>query len=168
MGEGYADLVAKRPSRSWMGVISRLGVTQMKKHPPPTSILRARQLRRNATDAERSMKRLLKECFPNARFRFQVPIRHYIADFASHRAKVVIEIDGGQHLAAGDADRSALIETEGYRIIRFWNNEVLENGTGCVTRLGQFMELDHPHPAATRQLVAKSSHPSPIKGQEDV
>ena len=66
----------------------------MKKHPPPISIVRARTLRKNATDAERKMQRLLKEHFPEARFRFQVPIRHYIADFASHRLKIVIELDG--------------------------------------------------------------------------
>ncbi len=68
-----------------MGVISRLGVALMKKHPPPISIVRARKLRLNSTDAERRMKRLLKEVFPDARFRFQAPLRHYLADFASHK-----------------------------------------------------------------------------------
>ena len=130
------------------------------------AILRARELRRNATSAERRMERLLKENFPEARFRFQVPLRHHIADFASHRLKVVIEIDGGQHNAEVDAHRTADIEGEGYRIFRFWNNEVLENGEGCMIRLGQLLPRDHPQPAATRQQVAKSLHPSPIKGEE--
>jgi very-short-patch-repair endonuclease len=107
----------------------------MKKHPPAISVHRARELRRNATDAERKMYRLLKEHLPEARFRFQAPIRHYIVDFASHRCKVVVEIDGGQHSAEEDAARTAVIEDEGYRIIRFWNNEVLRNGEGCVLRL---------------------------------
>ena len=128
----------------------------MKKHPPPISIVRARALRRNATEAERAMERLLKAYFPKARFRFQVPIRHHIADFASHRAKVVIELDGGQHSAEGDAARSALIESEGYRIVRFWNNEVLENGEGCMVRLGEFLGQFHPHPAATNEQARKS------------
>ena len=149
-----------------MGVNSRLGVKPVKKHPPPQTILRARQMRRAATDAEIRMWRLLREYFPEARFRQQVPLRHFIADFASHRMKVVIEIDGGQHADEKDARRTAIIEAEGYRVIRFWNNEVLENGDGCVIRLGQLMGLNHPHPAATRQKVAKSSHPSPIKGEE--
>jgi very-short-patch-repair endonuclease len=107
----------------------------MKKHPPPISVHRARQLRRNASDAERKMYRLLKEHLPEARFRFQAPIRHYIVDFASHRCKVVVEIDGGQHSVEADAARTAVIKGEGYRVIRFWNNEVLQNGDGCVMRL---------------------------------
>ncbi|MBP6363864.1 MAG: endonuclease domain-containing protein [Novosphingobium sp.] len=127
-----------------MGVISRLGSTPMKKHPPPISIVRARTLRKNATDAERKMQRLLKEHFPEARFRFQVPIRHYIADFASHRLKIVIELDGGQHDQATDAQREADIRNEGYRIIRFWNNVVLQNGDGCVVRLDQFIAARSP------------------------
>jgi very-short-patch-repair endonuclease len=153
------------PSRSWMGVISPLHLTSMKKHPPAISIVRARELRRNATDAEFRLKRLLKENFLEARFRFQVPLRHYIADFASHRLKVVIEVDGGQHSDERDADRTAAIEAEGYRIIRFWNNELLENSEGCMIRLGEFLRHDHPHPATTRRQAAKSSHPSPIKGE---
>ena len=112
------------------------------------------------------MQRLLKEHFPEARFRFQVPLRQYIADFASHRAKVAIEIDGGQHSKEADTARTTAIEGEGYRIIRFWNNEVLENGDGCMVRLGQFIRPDHPHAAATRRQAAKSSHPSPIEGGE--
>lgn len=116
----------------------------MKKHPPPISIVRARKLRRDATDAERRLKHLLKEHFPAERFRFQVPIRHYIADFASHRAKVVIEIDGGQHTEVADADRSSAIQAEGYRVIRFWNNEVLQNGHGCALRLKRFLVANSP------------------------
>ncbi len=138
----------------------------MKKHPPPISIHRARNLRNDATEAERCMWRLLRETYSEARFRRQVPIRHYIADFASHRLRIVVEIDGGQHSFERDALRTKVIETEGYRIIRFWNNEVMENGDGCLIRLGQFLRHAHPHPAATRQHVAKSSHPSPIKGEE--
>jgi very-short-patch-repair endonuclease len=149
-----------------MGVISRLDVTLMKKHPPPISILRARELRRNATDAEQRMWRLLREHFPAARFRRQVPLRQHIADFASHRCKMVIEIDGGQHSPEVDAQRTSDMEHEGYRVVRFWNNEVLQNDEGCVLRLQLLLRNDHPHPAATRQQAAKSAHPSPIKGEE--
>jgi len=45
--------------------------------------------------------------------------------------KLVVEVDGGQHSAAGDADRTSLIEAEGYRVLRFWNNDVLDNAEGC-------------------------------------
>jgi very-short-patch-repair endonuclease len=103
----------------------------MKKRPPPGATQRARRLRRELTDAERKMWRLLKEYAPEGRWRKQVPIRHFFADFASHRAKVVIEVDGGQHSAEADAGRTALIKAEGYRVLRFWNNEVLGNPEGC-------------------------------------
>jgi very-short-patch-repair endonuclease len=122
-------------------------------------------LRTDATDADRRMWRLLKECFPNARFRRQVPIRHYIADFASHREKLVIENDGGQHTPENDAARSRAIKAEGYRIVRFWNNDVLENGEGCMIRLGQFLGHDHPHPTSASQQAGKPAYPSPIKGE---
>lgn len=108
----------------------------MKKNAPPISIVRARELRRNPTDAERAMWRLLREHCAEARFRRQVPIRHYIADFASHRCKLVIEIDGGQHDPANDARRTTEIEAEGYKVVRFWNSEVLDNAAGCAARLG--------------------------------
>jgi very-short-patch-repair endonuclease len=103
----------------------------VKKHPPPRNIVRARQLRREMTDAERAMWRLLREIAPGARWRSQVPLRHFIVDFASHRMKLVVEVDGGQHSDARDAARTALIEAEGYRVLRFWNNDVLGNAEGC-------------------------------------
>jgi very-short-patch-repair endonuclease len=88
-------------------------------------------MRREMTDAERAMWRLLKECVPEGRWRRQVPLRHFIVDFASHRAKLVIEEDGGQHSEDRDAARTVMIEREGYRVLRFWNNEVLGNTHGC-------------------------------------
>jgi very-short-patch-repair endonuclease len=83
------------------------------------------------TDAERAMWRLLRAVAPSARWRRQVPIRHFIVDFASHRAKLVVEVDGGQHSEEADAARTATIEGQGYRIVRFWNNDVLGNAEGC-------------------------------------
>ena len=139
----------------------------MKHHPPPISIVRARALRRDATDAERLMWRLLKENFAEARFRRQVPLRHYIVDFASHRLRLAIEVDGGQHSDEADAQRTADIESEGYKVVRFWNNEVLRNAEGCMARLAQPVRRIHPYPTSTRRQAAKSSYPSPIKGEED-
>ena len=83
------------------------------------------------TDAERAMRRLLRAVAPEARWRRQVPIRHYIADFVSHRTKLVVEVDGGQHSQQADAARTAMIEREGYRVLRFWNDDVLGNAEGC-------------------------------------
>jgi very-short-patch-repair endonuclease len=92
--------------------------------------------------------------FSDWHFRKQVPLRHFIADFASHRAKLAIEVDGGQHETEADASRSAIIEAEGYRVIRFWNNEVLGNPDGVWSVIDRVLHADHPHPA------------SPIEGEE--
>ena len=136
----------------------------MKKLPPPGAIERGRQLRRDATPAERVMWRMLSELFPEVRFRRQVRLSHYFADFCSHRAKLVIEVDGGQHTPEVDEKRTAVIEAEGYRVIRFWNTDVLRNREGVAIMLAQALR-DHPQPAATKRQAAKSSHPSPIEGE---
>ena len=114
----------------------------MKRHAPPLSIPRARQLRREMTEAERRMWRLLREVAPAARWRRQVPLRHFIADFASHREKLVVEVDGGQHSAEADAVRTAIIEAEGYRVLRFWNNEVLANLEGVRSSIASTLALN--------------------------
>jgi len=98
------------------------------------------------TDAERAIWRILKLSFRDFHFRKQVPIRHYITDFASHRAKLVIEVDGGQHNPQVDAQRSKVIEEEGYRIIRFWNNEALGNPDGVWHVIDLALHQRHPTP----------------------
>ena len=94
---------------------------------------------------------LLREAFPDFHFRKQVPIRHYIADFASHSAKLIIEVDGGQHSEEADATRTATIEAEGYRVIRFWNNEVLGNREGVWFTIDAALQQPHPHPTLPHQ-----------------
>ena len=103
------------------------------------------------TKAERALWRLLREHFLEWHFRRQVPIRHFIADFASHRAKLVIEVDGGQHATEADAPRSAIIEAEGYQVIRFWNNEVLGNREGVYLAIAAALRERHPHPTLPHQ-----------------
>ena len=105
---------------------------------PADAIARARQLRRSATDAEYRLWYALRESFPNARFRWQVPFGLYHADFASHRAKLVIEVDGSQHAVEQerDAERTRFLNGEGYRVLRFWNNEVLGNLEGVLAVIG--------------------------------
>ncbi len=93
------------------------------------------------------MWRLLREFFPEARFRRQVPLRRYVVDFASHRARLVIECDGGQHDEAADAERTKLIEAEGYRVIRFWNHDVLGNAEGVHSVIASALLERHPHPS---------------------
>jgi very-short-patch-repair endonuclease len=118
----------------------------VKHHPPAGAIKRARRLRRDMTDAEKVLWRMLREHFPDFHFRRQVPIRHYIADFASHRARLIIEVDGGQHATDIDAPRSAVMQEEGYRVIRFWNNEVLGNAEGVYFAIAAALHEHHPTP----------------------
>jgi very-short-patch-repair endonuclease len=96
----------------------------------------ARDMRKAPTEADKKLWWHLRHRLPisDTHFRRQVRISRYIADFASHRAKLVIEIEGGQHVeqAAADAERTKVLEGEGYRVIRFWNNEVLTNIDGVL------------------------------------
>jgi very-short-patch-repair endonuclease len=86
-------------------------------------------LRRDATDVERILLRALRERMVPWKFRRQHPIGGRIADFACPARKLAIELDGGQHAErmAADDRRSAEFARHGYRVIRFWNNEVLEH-----------------------------------------
>lgn len=89
---------------------------------------RARQLRNAATDAERQLWRHLRhKQLAGFKFRRQYPLAGYIADFVCIQARLVLELDGGQHLDAigYDAKRTRGIEALGYRVLRFWNDDVL-------------------------------------------
>jgi very-short-patch-repair endonuclease len=96
----------------------------------------ARAMRKAPTEAEKKLWWHLRHRLPvsDTHFRRQVRLGRYIVDFASHRKKLVIEIDGGQHVeqAAADAERTRFLEAEGYRVVRFWNNEVLTNIDGVL------------------------------------
>ena len=82
------------------------------------------------TKAERRVWQILRSCqIKGYKFRRQVPIGRYIADFVCHEAQLIVEIDGGRHdrSSPGEAERSGFLQNEGYRILRFWNNEVQAN-----------------------------------------
>lgn len=100
----------------------------------------ARSLRTNATDAERRLWRALRRRqLEGHRFRRQHPIGPYIVDFVCLSAKLVVEVDGGQHAQTEerDAARTAWLESRGYRVLRFWDNEVLSNIDGVVQMVRQ-------------------------------
>jgi very-short-patch-repair endonuclease len=97
----------------------------------------ARALRKKSTDAERILWSELRDHRLNgASFRRQVPIQNYIADFVCHAAKLVIELDGGQHFSdqadQADAARSAVIEAMGFKVLRFSNHDVMANRAGVL------------------------------------
>ena len=102
---------------------------------PPQRRL-ARAMRAAPTEAERKLwwhlrHRLLT---PGTHFRRQVRIGRYVADFACHATRIVVEVDGGQHGAASAADeaRTKVLEANGYRVLRYWNNDVLTNIDGVL------------------------------------
>jgi very-short-patch-repair endonuclease len=95
----------------------------------------ARRLRKQMTDAERALWHLLRrKKIDGHRFRKQVPIGKYIVDFACLDARLVIEVDGGQHADAAEADRQrdAWLRSQNFRVLRFWNNDVLRNQEGVM------------------------------------
>jgi very-short-patch-repair endonuclease len=115
------------------GDASRRASQEMKKHPVDGAGARARTLRQNMTEGERRVWEILRsQQIKGYRFRRQVPIGRYIADFVCHEARLIVEIDGGQHdrSAPREAERGGFLQNEGYRILRFWNNEVLANLDG--------------------------------------
>jgi very-short-patch-repair endonuclease len=100
----------------------------------------ARALRKISTDAERILWSELRDHrLIGASFRRQVPIENYIADFVCHAAKLVIELDGGQHFSDGqeaaDARRSAIIEANGFLILRFSNHDLMSNRAGVLEKI---------------------------------
>lgn len=105
----------------------------------------ARKLRRNATDVEQLLWRALRESGLPWRLRRQHPIGGRIADFACPARKLVIELDGGQHgeQIVADKLRTAELARRGYRVIRFWNNDVIDNIEGVLETIRQ--ELERPH-----------------------
>lgn len=98
-----------------------------------TSRDRARRLRKNMTDAERLLWRYLRRKALGHKFRRQVPVGPYIVDFLCLEKEMIIEVDGGQHFEnADDKVRDTWLLSEGYKVIRFWNSEVLGNIEGVL------------------------------------
>ena len=93
----------------------------------------ARKLRRNSTDAElRLWRHLRSRQLEGAKFVRQFPIGPCVADFACRDVHLVIELDGGQHSPEVDAPRTRVLEAFGYKVLRFWNSDVLENTDGVL------------------------------------
>jgi very-short-patch-repair endonuclease len=111
---------------------------------------RTRRLRRESTDAEQMLWRHLRSRqLDGFKFRRQMWLCGFIADFACVEAKLVVEADGGQHAEAEDYDRqrSDAFAAEGYRTLRFWNNDILENIDGVLMAIREALPSPS-HPAA--------------------
>jgi len=133
-----------------------------KRNPPvPVKLKqRSRQLRREQTDAEKKLWQLLHDRQLNgAKFRRQHVIGNTILDFYCHAVKLAIELDGDQHAEpeqqAHDVRRTAFLEQEGIRVLRFWNNDVLVNERGVLQVIDEMLQSMRP-----------SSKPSPQPSPE--
>ncbi len=128
----------------------------VKKEPSAGAIPRARILRGAMTEAEKRLWQMLRSRQTEGfQFRRQVPIGAFIADFVCHAARLIVEIDGGQHDLSSEAEarRTRFLEGEGYRVLRFWNNEVLGNPKGvCAVIAGNLRRVT-------------PTQPSPLKGE---
>jgi very-short-patch-repair endonuclease len=122
--------------------------------------LRARAMRLSPTEAERKLWWHLRHRISvrGSHFRRQVRLGHYIADFANHGLKIIIEIDGGQHAEQmkRDARRMKFLESEGYRVLRFWNNDVLGNIDGVLEMIHSAI-LTTPTPTPPHKGEGKES-----------
>ncbi len=119
----------------------------------------ARDLRRNQTTAEQKLwARLRDRQLAGYKFKRQEPRGPYVVDFACLRKKLIVEIDGGQHAdplrRAKDRVRSVWLQANGYRVLRFWNNEVMENIEGVLVRIEEALGGRRP------------PHPGPLPGGE--
>ena len=117
---------------------------------------RARRMRKEKSPADRKLWRALREL--NARgfhFRRQAPIGAYIVDCADHGARLVIELDGSQHAedAAIEKDklRTKWLNSQGYRVLRFWNLEVMQNFDGVMTSILASLNVIPPTPNLSPQ-----------------
>ena len=107
-------------------------------------------LRSHSTDAERRLwQRLRGGQVAGYKFRRQHPYENFVLDFVCLEKKLVVEVDGGQHLASTkDAERDRLLESAGFRVLRFWNDQVLNETDAVVESIWNELAGDgtHPHP----------------------
>ncbi|MES2022352.1 MAG: DUF559 domain-containing protein [Pseudomonadota bacterium] len=121
---------------------------------PPEMTRRARALRTNATEAERLVWVRVRSYRP--RFTRQLVVGRYIVDLACREARLAVEFDGSQHCDSSyDVERTAFLESVGWRVLRFWNSDVVENPDGVAEAILNEVALrcrpTHPQPLPSRE-----------------
>ena len=115
----------------------------------PSLLANARSLRTNSTEAERHLWRYLRHRYLGGyRFRRQSPIGRYVVDFVCVRARLVVEIAGGQHVdrPLEDLKRTQYLARRGFRVLRFWNNEVFLETEAVLEKILEALREACPHP----------------------
>jgi len=110
---------------------------------------RAKAMRSEPTEAEHRLWQILRaKRLAGFKFKRQLPIDHYIVDFVCLRERLIVEADGGQHSGSvGDKRRDAYLKSQGFRVLRFWNNEIFENEEGVLTSILSALQSPLPNPS---------------------
>ena len=112
---------------------------------------RAKAMRTAPTEAEHRLWQILRaKRLAGYKFKRQMPLDHYIVDFVCLAHRLVIEADGGQHSQEADARRDAYIRSQGFRILRFWNDEIFTNEDGVITAILDALSTPLPNPSPAR------------------
>ena len=113
---------------------------------------RARKLRTESTDAEQHLWYYLRAHRLGYKFKRQVPMGHFIVDFICYEGRLIIELDGGQHQErqSYDAQRTEILISKRFRVLRFWNHEVLQNTTNVLEVICKTLS-----PALSREKISK-------------
>ena len=115
-----------------------------------TLLARSRQMRSEATDAERKLWQNLRRANLGLKFKRQYAARGYIVDFCCPQRRLIIELDGGQHAENIEYDdrRSSVLGKDGFKVLRFWNSDVLENIDGVLeTIMEALQQAPSPQPS---------------------
>ena len=118
-------------------------------------------MRSTPTEAEHRLWQILRaKRVAGYKFKRQLPIDRYIVDLVCLTSRLIVEADGGQHNgSARDKRRDAYLRSQGFRILRFWNNEIFENENGVMERILDALQSPHPPTASPR------APPSPARGE---
>ena len=134
---------------------------------------RARQLRKNMTDAERfAWQRLRYRQIGGHKFRRQVPIGPFVADFVCLECRLIVELDGGQHAdrIGADAARTKWLRDQGFKVLRFWNHDVLQDWDAVEQVIWENVQAltppPNPPPLGGRGPDTPPPQPSPARGRE--
>lgn len=135
----------------------------------PNLLSLAKKMRHNPTEAENKMWQILRNNQLGYKIRRQHQIGQYIVDFICLEKKLIIECDGGQHNETVDKERTLFLENEGFRVIRFWNNEILNNIEGCWEIIQKSLNDCTPHPTPLPQGARNSIvlETSPLREEGD-
>ena len=120
----------------------------------------AKKLRNTSTEAEKGLWYMLREKTLGVKFRRQSVIGQYIVDFACFERKLVVEVDGGQHARSEkDNARDRWLVGQGFKILRFWNNDVLGNREGVLEKIVECLKSSPlPNPPHQGEGIVVASH----------